>query len=291
MENGRLTKQEEHALIFEAQKGNDDAKCSLIKCYQDMILKMAYHYYNQNIDFHDLYAEGLLGFIEAITRFDLQKDVYLSTFAFYWIKKRMIQYLLLNNKALSVSLEDYDLLKKYENLMVKFQAQNITPTLEDYVFELHISKQKVLELLSLNEKAVSLNGKINENDPDFIDQCSMTIDDKLIHEDLKKQIRVLFDKAKLKEKHITVLNLRFGLTGLRPMTLEEVAEILNVRIEGVRYLETFALKKLRISEECNRFLIYSQNPKKAEENLQTFREHYKTPHAKLVKSISQIKGR
>jgi len=81
-----LSREEEADLAMRSAAGDDDALARLITSHRQFIVKIARKYRNYGLPMQDLVQEGMVGFIQAVRRFDPKREARLSTYAMWWIR-------------------------------------------------------------------------------------------------------------------------------------------------------------------------------------------------------------
>jgi len=158
------------------------------KLYQDylpLIKSVASRYKKERVSFEDLIQEGFLGLLEAKKRFDPSKKVKFSTYAFYWIKKKILEAIQkeriqsLDSVELNEEILESSIIEKTyesENLEI-FPDKNLTPleqkvfklyfqqgkTLSQIAKELGIRREKVRQIKQLLLRKIKINQKLTEN--------------------------------------------------------------------------------------------------------------------------------
>jgi RNA polymerase primary sigma factor len=135
------------------------------------------------------------------------------------------------------------------------------PTIPEIAKEMKLSISKVVELLSVAQEPSSLEAPVGEEGEDQLgdlieDKTTLSPSDTVFLTMLQEQMDDLLNST-LSQREKKILELRFGLKGNKPHTLNEIGDILNITRERVRQLEMRSLKKLReleISSELHEIL-------------------------------------
>lgn len=244
-----LSTEEERKLIEEAQNGNEKSFSKLIIANQRLVIREALKYYFKKDNLLDLINEGNKGLIEALRRFDLSRDNKFFTYALWWVRSEIRQYLSKNQNLIAlpdIFYNDYLKFKKTKFKLNKKLGRN--PNIKELAEELKVPEKKIKVLLSVPEEILSLDKGIKDaNSP----QLSNFIEDKKADnpEDLMQTLAlkdlIKSDIEELNEKEEMVINLRFGFGGNEPQKLRQIAKTMKMSPEGIRRIESKALRKLR----------------------------------------------
>jgi len=244
-----LTQEEERELIREAQNGNEEAFSKLIIANQRLVIKEALRYYFKKDNLLDLINEGNKGLIEALKRFDLSRDNKFFTYALWWVKSEIRQYLSKNQNLISlpdIFYNDYLKFKKSKFDLTKKLGRK--PTIKELSENLNVAEKKIQVLLSVPDEILSLDKEIRDsNSPklsNFIPDKNANNPEELMQTLALKSL-LKNDVEDLNEKEEKVIKMRFGLDGNDPMKLRQIAAIMKMSPEGIRRIETKALKKLK----------------------------------------------
>ena len=266
-----LEKEEEYKLIEKWQYNEDEKSLiRLVSAYKRLVASIAKKYLSYGLQMDDLINEGILGLIISLKKFDLSKGFRLSTYARWWIRASIQNYILKNWSIVKTASTT-----SHKSLFFNFNKlkKQINFNSFDYLGQEELTKiSKMLNIKSidiqnmetrLSQGDQSLNQKININDnadnPDLLslikdESPTQDIlfekenDDKLKNQWLKKAINLLKDREKI------IISSR--KLEEKAKTFEELGKKLNLSKERVRQIEVQALKKLK-----NNILEISKQPK------------------------------
>ena len=245
-----LSFEEERRLLKEAQSGNEEARRDLIAANLKLVVTIAKHYNNLGLPFMDLIAEGNIGLIRAVEKFDLEKEYRFSTYATWWIKQSITRALVDQGKTIRIPVYMSELMSKYRKAKeVLRQKNNQEPQRDDIAKKMKVPQRKVAEIELWMRSKTSLETPVGDDGAselgDFIQTTGSSdtkevVDNIFEHEEVLRMLNVVTERERI------VLDLRFGLTGGKTHTLAEVADELHISRERVRQIEQEAIGKLRV---------------------------------------------
>jgi RNA polymerase primary sigma factor len=243
-----LTPAEERELARRKDEGDEWAKRRLIECNLRLVMSITRNYINSGVPLLDLIQEGNLGLIRAVEKFDYRLGFKLSTYATWWIRQAVTRAIADQGRTIRLPVHVVDQVRRVMRARrILTQKLNRDPLPEEIAAESGIELKRVQELFDLVEDPVSLETPVGDGDSlygDMLeDENSEQPHDALA--DLLRGVELQEALASLNDRMRHVLELRFGLNGQVPKTLEEVGTELGVTRERVRQLESRALRELQ----------------------------------------------
>src|SRR4030095_14970892 len=244
-----LTPQDEIRLAKRTQKGDAKAREEMIKANLRLVVKIAREYEDYGLPLLDLINEGNIGLTKAVERFDPNKGAKLSTYAAWWIKQSIKRALANQSKTIRLPVHLVDKIAKVRRVSLQMSDElGREPTDEELGEEIGIASAKVAKLKSLGIRPVSLDAVVGDEDSaefsEMIgDEDAETPFESLRDKNLLRLIGGLLDVLDQREKRI--ISQRFGLSGGKPKTLEDIGKNFGVTRERIRQLQNIALAKLR----------------------------------------------
>ncbi len=249
-----LVNKKEEAELADAIHGEDnyrheDARSTLIKANLRLVVKIAHDFKGLGLPLLDLISEGNIGLMRAVEKFDPAKGAKFSSYAAWWIKQSMRRALANQSRTIRIPVQSAGKINKIKSVRMKLAEElGREPTDAEIAEHLDFSERTVAGLRLADLRTFSLHDPIQQGEEgefqDIIpDRHAMTPDQ--ILGDVESVFRLMDLLEKLEERERRILEMRFGLRGNRPLTLEEVSQEIGRTRERVRQIQNQALSKLK----------------------------------------------
>lgn len=251
-----LTFAEEQELGKRIAAGDPEARAKMIEANLRLVVAIAKKYVNRGLPFSDIIAEGNLGLIRAVEKFDYRKGFKFSTYASWWIRQFVERAFVNQLSTIRLPVHVAEVVNHYRRATT-FLTRELErePTIEEIAKQMKVSVEKARSISQVVRETVSLDTIIGEKDEDTLkdvlkDRDAVSPD---IHsESIRRRENVEKWLSKLTESERHVIEQRFGLNDGEPMTLDKIGRRYKITRERVRQIENKALNKLRnITREEN----------------------------------------
>ncbi len=248
-----LTREEEIDLARRAKAGDTQAQSELVRRNLRFVVSVAKQYSKGGVPFEDLVNEGNMGLIRAARRFDVDRGYRFISYAVWWVRQAILQYIAEQSRTVRLPLNKSARLMKVNKASVMLSQQyGREPTHDEIATHLGLKTSEVEKILSMPTTQFSIDEPAEGRDHEFqvdtlADENSQGPEDSTIESTRNEDIEHAL--AALNAREEDILKLYYGLGGNEPHTLEEIGQTYRLTRERVRQIRDRAIWRLRNSPD------------------------------------------
>jgi RNA polymerase primary sigma factor len=251
--------EERRSLEAEVAAG-EQARQRMVEANLRLVAAIAARYQGRGLDLEDLIAEGNIGLIRAVEKFDYRKGFRFSTYATWWIMQAVTRAIADRGRVVRLPVHIHETLNRMGRTFQRLRHElNREPTDEELAAAMGMRPERLASLVRAAAAPVPLDAPRPDGDDSDARELmaaeeAPSLFDVVAHQMLRAEVGELLSTLPPREQ--LVLELRFGLADGHVHTLEEVGRRLGVTRERARQMEHRALAKLREDPACQRLRGY-----------------------------------
>lgn len=245
-----ISKEREIELAKRIKKGDEKAREELIKANLRFVITIAKQFQNRGLPLEDLIAEGNIGLMKAIEKFDETKGFHFISYAVWWIRQSIIRAIYYTASDVRLPTSQIEPKNKINKAIIEFEHKNgrdpdmselckLTGFEEDYIRKVQLSSNKCV---SIDSPSVSDEEDCTLGDciPDENTETPDVITNKLL---INQEINNILDN--LSNRDHDIICMVFGLNGCNEMSYDEIARKFALSGERIRQITHTLLKQFK----------------------------------------------
>jgi RNA polymerase nonessential primary-like sigma factor len=240
-----LAAHDETSLATAIREGDAEARRHMIEANLRLVVSVARAYVGRGVPLMDLIAEGNLGLIRAVEKFDPDRRLRFSTYAVWWIREAVQHAVMHHGRTVRLPVHVLRELAQVLRAERELTARNGTPpSLEEIAAAVGKEMRDVAELFRVGETVTSLDAAVESGEPLAAPSPSDREESSSTLPPAEAE-RLGLWLSRLTERQRAVMQRRFGLGGAPVQSLAEIGRDLGITRERARQIQEEAMKKLR----------------------------------------------
>ena len=259
-----ISHEEEYELALRAKSGDRAAREKLLNANLRFVVSVAKKFRGQGLPLSDLINEGNIGLITALDKFEPEKGYHFISYAVWWIRQAIMKAISEKGRTVRLPLNRANELMQIQKAMktIIHDKETVDPSIDEIAEATGLDSALVSDLLSISQDVVSIDSPVRRGEEsdtalgEFIEDESDGPEKQVMDSALRAEVRSLL--STLSDKERDIIELRYGLSGEKPMSLKEIGERYSLTKERIRQIEKRALEKLRAYSDAKDVGVFSQ---------------------------------
>ncbi len=259
-----ISHDEEYELALKAKSGDKAAREKLLNANLRFVVSVAKKFRGQGLPLSDLINEGNIGLITALDKFEPEKGYHFISYAVWWIRQAIMKAISEKGRTVRLPLNRANELMQIQKARKSLihDMETADPSVDEIAEATGLDSTLVSDLLSISQDVVSFDSPVKKGEEsdtvlgEFIEDEADGPEKQVMDSALKDEVRALL--LKLSDKERDIIELRYGLTGGKPMSLKEIGDRYSLTKERIRQIEKRAIEKLRAYSDEKDVGVFSE---------------------------------
>jgi len=249
-----ISADEEISLAKQIKNGSQTAVNKLVGSNLRFVISVAKQYQNMGLNFEDLISEGNIGLVKAAYKFDETKGFKFISYAVWWIRQSILKAIAEKSRIVYLPLNKINSITKINKSVIELEIKlKREPNVDDIADHMGVKKSEIEDYFKYSSRHISMDKPINEQGDNlyeiFENSSSSKPDESLMEDSVKHNIKSVLSTLSKRESFI--LEKHFGLNDEIPMSLEDIAEMMNLTKERIRQIKQKSLNRIKHSMRSN----------------------------------------
>ena len=259
-----ISHEEEYELALRAKAGDKAARERLLNANLRFVVSVAKKFRGQGLPLSDLINEGNIGLITALDKFEPEKGYHFISYAVWWIRQAIMKAISEKGRTVRLPLNRANELMQIQKARkaLVHDMETADPSVEEIAEATGLDRTLVSDLLTISQDVVSFDSPVKKGEEsdtalgEFIEDEADGPEKQVMDSALRREVRSLL--SVLSDKERDIIELRYGLSGGKPMSLKEIGERYSLTKERIRQIEKRALEKLRAYSDEKDIEVFSK---------------------------------
>jgi len=250
VQEGFISRDEYEKEIELLEKDLDGLRNKMITSNLRLVVSIAKKYQHRGLNLLDLINEGNIGLIKAVERFDYTRGCKFSTYGTWWIQQAVIKALADKGRTIRIPIHVLNTARNcFSVSRLLTQELGRDPHVDEIAAYMHMPMEKVDKIMKFTGDITSLDTTIDDDSETRLTELIPADDhyqepfEETFRNSLKDILATTLNELSARERR--VIQLRYGLSGESPLTLEEIGKRLGITRERVRQIQNKAIIRLR----------------------------------------------
>lgn len=250
VKDGKISRDEYEREMESLEKDLDSLRNRMITSNLRLVVSIAKKYQHRGLNLLDLINEGNIGLIKAVERFDYTRGCKFSTYGTWWIQQAVIKALADKGRTIRIPIHVLNTARNcFSVSRLLTQELGRDPHVDEIAAYMHMPREKVDKIMKFTGDITSLDTTIDDDSDTRLTELIPSDDqyEEPFEETFQNSLKDILMKtlSELSNREQRVIELRFGLSGESPLTLEEIGKRLGITRERVRQIQNKAILRLR----------------------------------------------